>query len=143
VKILLDENTPVQLQPALQQVLGDGHAVDHVDSIKWKSKKDKHLIPDAAGRGYQVFVTKDSNQLQDPGECSVIKKSAMHHVRFSQGKGLKGMARAMGSVIAALPDVIEEVEEANGQLLVRIQGLAPRRRHETIDPKVDPPTYWP
>lgn len=58
---------PVQVLDALRQIL-DGHEVHQVDTIKWKSKKDLALLPDAAGRGYQVIVSNDKNQLNDPHE---------------------------------------------------------------------------
>jgi len=78
-------------------------------------------------------------------ECKAIKESGLHHVRFSQRReGLAGLASALGSVIAAMPAVMEELEQADGQRLVRIVSLDPgRRRFEIIDPSKDPPSYWP
>lgn len=142
MKILLDENTPVQVQPALQQVLGDGHEVHHVDTINWNGKKDKNLIPDAVAKGYQALVTKDSNQLEDPDECDILKRSGIHHVRFAQGRGRKGLARSMGALIAAMPEIVDDLEVASSQQLVRVQGLTGGKRHQLTDPKIDPPKYW-
>jgi len=78
-------------------------------------------------------------------ECKAIKESGLHHVRSSQRReGLAGLASALGSVIAAMPAVMEELEQADGQRLVRIVRLDPgRRRFEIIDPSKDPPSYWP
>lgn len=142
MRILLDENTPVQMLPALQQVL-PGHEVDHVANLQWASKKDLHLIPDAAARGYQVLVTKDGAQLDDPDELDAIKKAGIHHVRFKQGRGILGLARALGSVIATMPEVMDDLSKARRQRLVQIKGLEGGRRHEVIDPRKDPPKYWP
>lgn len=38
MKILLDENVPIQTLDLLGRVLR-GHAIDHVDAIKWKGKE--------------------------------------------------------------------------------------------------------
>jgi hypothetical protein len=144
VKILLDENTPVQLVEPLRLVLGPDHEVAHVNTLNWKSKKDRHLIPDAAKLGYEVLVTYDSNQLRDPEECKLIKRTGIHHVRFKQGQGRKGLGRAMGAVLAALPVVIDELELAKGQRLIHIHDLAAStKRHTSVDPAKSPPPYWP
>jgi hypothetical protein len=102
------------------------------------------LLPDAAKRGYHVFVTKDNNQLNDPDQTSLIRKSKLHHVRFDQGnRGVSDYARAVGCLVAAMYDVMEELQAADGQRLVKITKLdASKRRHETINPKTDPPAYW-
>jgi hypothetical protein len=143
VKLLLDENVAVQVLAVLRRVLGDRHAVEHVYEIKWGGKKDKFLIPEAADKGFSVLVTQDSRQLADPNECRILKKSRIHHVRFEQPKGLRGLARAMGALVAALPDVVDELDAVKSQRLVRIVGLADRKRHEMIDPSVNPPSaYW-
>lgn len=102
MKLLLDENTPIQLLPVLRQVLDADHIVDHVHDIQWDSKKDEHLIPDAKGRGYDVLVARDSRQLEDPQESKLLKRVGIHHVRFAQGSGRKGLARAIGAVIASI-----------------------------------------
>lgn len=142
MKILLDENVPIQTLDLLSRVLR-GHDVDHVDRIRWKGKKDSFLLPDAASAGYELLLTKDSNQLEDPIECRLIRRSKIHHVRFRQGEGIRGLGTAVASVIVAMPRVVAELEAAGGQRLVRIEGINPvKRRHTMIDPKVDPPPYW-
>lgn len=142
MKILLDENVPIQTLDLLSRVLR-GHDVDHVDQRGWKGKKDRFLLPDAASAGYDVLVTKDSNQLSDPDECRLIRTSGLHHVQFRQGDGLRGLGAAVASVVVAMPQIVEELATAGGQRLVRISGINPtRRRHETIDPAQDPPAYW-
>jgi hypothetical protein len=147
VKLLLDENVPLQALPVLQRTLRS-HQVDHVDRLdrrgtRWKGKKDRQLLPDAASAGYDVFVTKDSNQLADPAETRLIKQAGIHHVRFQQDDGVAGFARAVGALVAAMVDIVTELEGIDGQRLVRIVRLDPkRRRHEVVDPEVDPPPYW-
>jgi hypothetical protein len=144
MRVLVDENTAVQLMGPLNHLL-PAHQVDHISQIGWKGKKDRTLLRDARQAGYDVFLTRDHNQLSDPDETRAIKDSRLHHVRYSQRhEGLAGLAVAIGSVIAAMPAVMAILEEANSQRLVRIVSVDPGRlRFEIIDPRQDPPNYWP
>jgi hypothetical protein len=54
-----------------------------------------------------------------------------------------GLALALAAIIAAMPTVVEELEKADGQRLVRIVSLEASRRFELIDPGKSPPPYWP
>jgi predicted nuclease of predicted toxin-antitoxin system len=83
MKLLLDEDVPKPLLPALQRIL-TGHEVVHVDDLHWKSKKDLNLLPDAAGRGFDAILTNDSKQLEDAEECRAIRDSGLHHIRYRQ-----------------------------------------------------------
>jgi hypothetical protein len=147
VRVLLDEDVPVQVLESLQQVL-HGHTIDHVDRIGWKSKKDLALLPDAGKRGYEVLVTNDKNQLEDVEESRAIRDSGMHHVRYDQdtNRGKEGLALAMASLLAAAVPCIRELEAATGQRLVHIKSIAPHQRsarYDVVDPIKDPPSYWP
>lgn len=142
MRILLDADTPVQMLTALKHVL-PGHQVHHVHDLGWSSKKDVNLLRDATVRGYDVFVTNDSNQLDDPDETKAIKKSRLHHVRYRQAHpGLQGLALAIGAVVAAMPGVMAHLAETKGQRLVHIAGLDPKNRYTSIDPKDKAPRYW-
>lgn len=49
MKLLLDENVPVQALEVLRRTLR-GHVVDHVEVLerkgtRWKGKKDRYLLP--------------------------------------------------------------------------------------------------
>lgn len=142
MRILLDENVPVQALELLRRVLR-GHYVDHVEDIGWKGRIDRVLIPNIASSGYDVFITKDVNQLNDPDECRAIQKARIHHVTFRQEKGLRGLALAVGALIAATPRIVEELEEALGPRLVEVVSLRDQPRHRMIDPAHHPPPYWP
>lgn len=147
MRVLLDEDVPVQVLEALQQIL-DSHTIDHVDRIRWKGKKDLALLPDAAKRGYEVFVTNDKNQLQDVDESRAIRNSGLHHVRYYQdtNRGKEGLALAMASLLAAAVPCIRELETTTGQRLVRIRPIVPHQRtarYNVVDPVKDPPPYWP
>ncbi len=146
MRLLIDEDTAVQLLAPLTHVLPQHH-VDHITKIKWAGKKDRSVLADAKAAGYDVIITKDRNQLNDPRECDAIKKSGMHHIRYRQRQdGAYGLALALGAIISAMPKVTQELEASNGQRLVRIVALdpTPGRRFEIADPRRDPPSpYWP
>ena len=146
MRVLIDEDTAVQLIGPLAHVL-PRHQVDHITRISWAGKKDRSVLADAKRAGYGVMITKDRNQLSDPRECDAIKRSGLHHIRYRQRQeGAYGLALALGAIISAMPKVMEELEAADSQRLVRITALdpAPSRRFDMVDPKRDPPTpYWP
>lgn len=87
MRILLDEDVPVQVLEILRRVV-KGHDVDHVEALHWKGKKDEFLVADAAGKGYDLLLTNNRRQLSDPRECGAIKKSRMHHVLYDQAPGV-------------------------------------------------------
>lgn len=144
MRLLLDENVPLPLLSPLRHLL-PAHEVDHVERIGWKGKKDRFLLPDASARGYDGLLTKDSAQLDSPEESRAIRDSGIHHIRFRQDskRGMDGLAGAMAAVVAAIRLVVAELDSCTGQRLVVIQSIAPGRRHEITDPKIDPPPYWP
>jgi hypothetical protein len=144
MRVLLDEDVASQALEPLQRVLR-GHDVSHVHTLGWSSKKDLFVLRDAAAQGFQVLVTNDARQLDDPDETDAIKRSGLHHVRYGQrfDLGLSGLALALGALIAAMPLVMADLAQVAGQRLVRINGLDPQRRHEVVDPTKAPPKYWP
>ena len=144
MRLLIDEDTAVQLIEPLRHVLF-GHDVTHVSGLSWKGKKDLRVLPDAKNAGFHALITKDRAQLNDPRECAAIKKSGLHHIRYAQRvEGMRGLALAIGAVIAAMPMVVQELENATGQRLVQVISLEPRRRFEITDPRKTPPAaYWP
>jgi hypothetical protein len=143
MRVLIDEDTAVQLLQPLRHLLPQ-HTVDHIGTLNWKGKKDRRVYADAKAAGYDVIITRDSNQLSDPDECSAIKRAGIHHVRYSQKrKGMPGLGLALGAVIAAMPLVMEELDQVGGQRLIHVVGLEPGRRYDAIDPAKNPPNYWP
>jgi len=103
MRVLIDEDTAVQLVEPLRHLLRS-HQIDHISAIRWKAKKDHRVLHDAKQAGFDVIITRDRNQLNDPYECDAIKKSGLHHVRYAQRhQGLEGLALALGAVIATSP----------------------------------------
>jgi hypothetical protein len=144
MRILLDEDVPRPVVDLLRHLLR-GHDVDHVQLIKWAGKKDLVLYQDAKRAGYDVVVTNDNAQMSDPDECREVKRTGMHRVSYKQRHpGLRGLAVAMASLIAAMPDVVAESTNADGQRLVSITGIDPtHKRYTIVDPRREPPPYWP
>jgi hypothetical protein len=144
MRLLLDEDVAVQLVEPLRRLLPD-HQVDHVQDVEWKGKKDRFLLPDASRRGYNALLTHNSGQLDDPQECRAIRDSGMHHIGYRQDtrRGLDGLALAMAAVMASIRQIIRDLENSDGQLLIEVQAIQPTRRHNVTDPRVDPPAYWP
>lgn len=144
MKLLLDEDVPIQLLEPLRRLLRE-HQVDHVQDLGWKGKKDRFLLPDASGKGYVALVTNDSAQLDNAEETREIRDSGMHHIRYRHDtrRGVDGLALAMGAVLAAIRPVVQELNDAQGQRLVEIQAIQPAKRYKITDPRVDPPPYWP
>jgi hypothetical protein len=143
MRILIDEGTAVQVVEPLRQVL-PGHEVAHVAGLAWKGKKDRQVLPDAKGAGFDMIITRDRAQLSDPAECDAIKRSGLHHVRYGQRDGTRGLALALGAIIAAMPMVVRELEGMTGQRLILVTAIEPRRRCEITDPRKEPPSvYWP
>ncbi|HVE69284.1 MAG TPA: hypothetical protein VNB64_11955 [Solirubrobacteraceae bacterium] len=146
MQLLLDEGLPVQLIEPLRR--NAPHTFDHIDDLKWKSKKDEFLLPDAAARGYDALVALDVGQLTEPDLCRVLKKSGLHHISLRQGrtvKGKKGLARVIASIVVAMPYVLDDLEVEAEQRIVPLQLLAAGARHEVWDPKTARAElpYWP
>jgi hypothetical protein len=145
VHVLLDEDVPVQLLEPLRHLTRDRHEIEHVTQVRLKSRKDIPLFRLARERGYECVVTNDHGQLFDPGETRAIARSGLHHVRYNQRhEGLRGLAFALGALIAVLPGLLDDLERETGQRLMRVESFDPsRKRYEMTDPVSDPPRYWP
>ena len=121
VRLLLDEDVPVQLLEPLRRLL-PGHQVDHVQGLGWKGKPDHFLLADAAARGYDVLVTNDSGQMDSPKECRDIRDSGIHHTRYRMLDGLDGLALSMGAVLAAIRPIVKELASAGAATCTRPPG---------------------
>lgn len=132
MKILMDEDVPVPIVLALRATL-PSHELVHVDEMRWKSKEDKFLLPDAAKRGFEMFVTNNDGQLDSPEECDAIRASKMHYVLYRiKTQGLVGLGLAMGSLVAGLPILLEDLEGRASQTLHKVARLETRGRYSEI-----------
>ncbi len=142
MRILLDEDTPIQLLDILRHLLPREH-LDHLKDLGWQGKKDRAVLADARRAHYEAILTNDIRQLEVPAETDAIRKSGLHHIRYTQRRpGLKGLALAMGSVISSMPGIVDDLSQATGQRLVQVHGLDPNGRYKVVDPTRDPPRYW-
>lgn len=144
MKILLDEQIPQFFRTVIANLLPNDQ-VDHVGDLNWKSKKDTVLLADAQQRGYEMFVTNDLRQLEDPDETKAIKRSGLHHLTYHRrGKGLQAQANSLAVLVACLPAVMEYVDQSRDQRLFCAKGIdaSHSRRVDVVDPKRNPPRYW-
>jgi hypothetical protein len=143
MKVLLDEDVPVPLINLVRHIL-QGHTVNHVYEVGWKGKSDVDIYKDARTHGYDMVITNNIRQLNDPVECDAIKKSRKHLVLYNMEEGLQGLALASGAICAAIRPVVEDLATRSRQHVVRITGLAShKRRYAISDPAEDPPSpYW-
>src|SRR5664280_335859 len=95
--------------------------------------------------GARLRRARDQRQRPDgqPQECRDIRDSGIHHTRYRMLDGLDAVALSMGAVLAAIRPIVKELASVGAQRLVVVQGIAPGKRHTTVDPAVDPPRYWP
>ncbi|MEV0407579.1 hypothetical protein [Actinoallomurus sp. NPDC050550] len=56
---------------------------------------------------------------------------------------MAGLGLAMGAVVAAMPLIVGELDEADSQRLVHIKGLNPgsKHRYDLVDPCRSHPRY--
>lgn len=141
MKVLLDEDVAAPYLEIIRYLLPT-HQVDSVYSLGWGGKKDRMLYADAARKGYEVMVSANHTQLNDPDECKAIRDSRMHVVYFGQADGLDGFGRSAASLLGSIVEVIQRLEVAKSQQIVRIMLLR-SGRFEMIDTRTNPPTYWP
>jgi hypothetical protein len=144
MKLLLDEDVPLPLLELLQHVLAD-HEVDHVYSVHWKGKQDRDLYRDSKRRGYDAVLTNNLRQLNDPDECTAIKKSGVHLILYETPDGLRGLALASAAICAAIRPLIGRLATRDRQNIARIRSISPTvERFTLVDPALDPPSpYWP
>jgi predicted nuclease of predicted toxin-antitoxin system len=91
MRVLIDEDVPVQLVEPLRRV-APGHQIDHVaDLSRWAGKKDPTVYREAKARQYEAIITNDRAQFDDPEITADIRRSGLHHIRYSQKqKGVRG-----------------------------------------------------
>ena len=66
--------------------------------------------------GFEVVVTNDAKQMNRKLEVAAIAKSGLHRVQYPHKQdGLTGLGLAMATVWAALPSVLRELADADGQ----------------------------
>ena len=124
--------------------LNRGHTFTHVTELTWSGRKDAELFSTAVGRGFDVIVALDVNQLVDPGEWRALKRAKLHHVSLRQGRtvrGATGVARVLASLVVAMPYVLADLDAADGQRIVEISLLSATARHETFDPRGEASRY--
>ena len=117
-----------------------------IDIPGWNGTKDLQLYPKAKEAGFQVVVTNDAKQMDRRLEVEAIAQSGLHRVQYPHRQnGLAGLGLALAALCAALPSVLQELAEGDGQRLVTLRAVDPGRDHRYAvrDPVSDPPKFWP
>lgn len=84
-------------------------------------------------------------QVREPLTRIATVEAASH--RYPAGSdctGVRGMARVIASVVAAMPYVLDDLGTAKGQRVVQLSLLKATRRHDVFDPRADAARfpYW-
>lgn len=127
MKLLLDENVPAPITSTVKTLLHRSHDVRHVIEIPgWGGTKDLYLYGKAKDAGFEVVVTNDAKQMNRKLEVEAIAKSGLHRIQYPQRQdGIAGLGLALAAVCAALPPVLRELADADGQRLVTLKGIDP------------------
>lgn len=144
MRILLDEDVPMPILDLLRHIL-KGHTVDHVYRVNWGSKTDVDLYKDARARRYDVIVTNNLRQLNEPSECDAIKRSGLHVIFYDLRDGVVGLGLAAGAVCAGMHPAIADLANRQQQHLAWITALsANKRRYRVKNPATEVVSpYWP
>lgn len=143
MRVLLDEDVPAQLLVPLRAI-ARRHQIESVTSLQWGAKKDFAIYRDARQAGFEAIVTNDSRQLDDPEEVRAIARAGLHHIRYSQKHpGVRGLGLALGALIAALPEALDELELVDSQRLVHVTGLDPTKKRYVVQLPDEATKYWP
>lgn len=143
MKLLLDEDVPEPLLSLLEHLLPE-HLVQHVATVRWKSKKDIPLFADARRRRFHAILTNNLRQLNDPDECKAIQKSALHAIYYTLDRNVEGLALATAAICAAIRPIMLELSGVNSQRIVWIQALTKAKRYEAKNPATQfVSKYWP
>jgi hypothetical protein len=64
-----------------------------------------------------------------------IKRSRVHHVVYRHdAEGLRGLALAIAAIVAAMPRLVDDLQQAPGQRLVDIQSIRDQKRYKSPIP---------
>ncbi len=128
MKILIDEQTPVQFTASIAAGIGPAHEVVHVHDLGWSGTKDVELLKRAGSKGFDLIITNDRDQVNDPAESRAIRRSGIHHLLYPRmgGKGLSGFTLTLAALLAALPAVLAAITDSDNQLFIRVKKISPR-----------------
>jgi hypothetical protein len=92
-----------------------------------------------------LTMTNNLRQLNDPDECTAIKKSGVHLILYETPDGLRGLALASAAICAAIRPLVGRLVTRDRQHIARIRSISPTvERFTLVDPALDPPSpYWP
>lgn len=148
MRLLLDENVPLPMA-RIVELLVKQHDIKHVAELDgWAGTQDVDLYAQAAAAHFEVILTNDTKQLSRALEVAAIAKSGLHRIEYRHNHkhgGLAGLGAAIATVCAGLPHAWAELDLADGQRLISLNGVDPSRqsRLRIVDPAIIPPKFWP
>jgi hypothetical protein len=146
MRLFIDECVPTPLIPIVTRLVAPDHEVDSAATRNWRGKPDGSLIRDVARQGYDVFLTGDTRQLDDPAEIKAIHDARIHHVRYKTIDGLDGLAHMSGAICAMIRPILNDLRTVSGQRLVLLTPQFPKAGwYAVTDPRDTRhgPSYWP
>lgn len=129
MKVYLDENMPPFVAVPLAQVY-HGHEFRTPDDEDLRGVQDVELLQTLRGRGFDVIVTRDANQLKNPDERQAVAASGLRWVGVSDRRlrGLEQVTITTATLIAGLRYVFEhEPEEPTSYQLLTIPHTLTQR----------------
>lgn len=128
MKILIDEQTPVQFSASIAAGLGPAYEVVHVHDLGWSGTKDVELLKRAESKGFDLIITNDRDQINDPAESRAIRRSGIHHLLYPRfgGKGFSGFTLTLAALLAALPAVLAAIADSDNQLFIKVRKISPQ-----------------
>lgn len=77
MRVLLDEDVPMQLLEPLRHLTLGRHTLDHATQVRLGGRMDIPLLRIARERGYEAVITNDLGQLHDPDETRAIARGGV------------------------------------------------------------------
>lgn len=141
-RLFFDENVPVQLMTIVAATYPMLHLGGY-QALGTAGVDDEDLFPMVAAAGFDVFVTTDIAQMEDPRrrhERSGVRQAGLHWIGYAQPNKLTGLHR-IGSEAATLlrgmPYVLDEIAREQRPQCFKLRGLGRGKdqalsRHEDV-----------
>lgn len=105
MRILLDENTAVGVEPALNSI---GIDADHIGTLGLKAASDPSIFDFAVREGYDAIVTKDAYQdVRDAVVRAMRRRLRVIHLKFGRRGAWQDSTEAQVRLLVAHREFLE------------------------------------